>query len=221
MTVIAADAFTGTSGDQIGGRATTGGTWSRMDPGAADQVVISSSGTAAQILNTGVAFRSARLVWTATPSSADYEVSATFSTPDPGVGGRCAVLVRCGADDSDYGYRLDLNLGSGELRLYKHWSTIQVAGASYPPTADVPFTLTLRAVGTALTGYVNGVEAVSGADSDITAVRNGGFLLEYTGTIENAAVQSPRIDAWAVDDLSTPSGPSAAATLGINKGFIR
>lgn len=155
--------------------------------------------------------RSAGLAYyNAVPASADYSVEATvvaFSSI-----GATGVAGRIDIGSSNF-YYLYIKQGNGELVLAKMVdgvpATLDVElmtfGASASGTSHV---LRLEMVGTAIKGYVGGVEMVSATDSTFAAAGRGGIRAPAISDTETGK----HIDSLRIYDSTSP--PVTAATAG-------
>ena len=148
------------------------------------------------------------------PATADYTVEATvriFTTVTSPADLNLGIAGRMSTSADTY---YALYYQAGELVLIKRvngvtataldiWTTTLTGGGTN-------YTFALEMIGTAIKGYVNGVERVSATDSAITAVGRGG--LRSNGI--NDTSTGNHIDNFRVFDATTPpTGQSFAFGL--------
>jgi hypothetical protein len=112
----------------------------------------------------------------ATPPTADYSVEGVIQRSGFG-GGANGVLGRFTGQGTHY--RLELNEYANQLRLIllNAWSSSVLGTYAWSPS-DGTYTIRLEMIGSAIKGYLGGVERISVTDTAISAAGLAGISLE-------------------------------------------
>lgn len=168
-----------------------GGTWTKHP----------SFATAAQVIGAedkvqgGSTTATSLYTHSGSPLSADYYVQSDVSWSSsldalPGVAARVNVAANTA-------YRIDIDL-SGAFRLIKVVAGVATVLATWgAATAGVTYRVRISVVGTAIKGYVDGVERLSVTDASITAAGKAGIAVRQNGRVDNfLAVDLPEGNPW-------------------------
>lgn len=212
---FASSSFTGTNGTEL----------TASDAGWVRHTTASASGVNAQIANNRarISASSGNTYYyrSEAPASADYSVFASIVRRS-GDSGSAGVVGRM-STSAVTGYLAQHDEGNG-WRLFKIVAgSYTQLGSSYAQTLtiDQAYNVELRMAGTSIKVFVDGVERISAADSEITAAGRAGINLYANGggigDVYNHHIDDfDAVDAAAGDTtapvLTSPVGTSTGAT---------
>jgi hypothetical protein len=185
----------------------TGATWTLFGASSAPSV----DATNDRVILTTAAVSSLAYA-SGAPAAADYEVQGVldFGSTIDGLYVIAGRINTAAADFTYYGVgysAIDLGGGAGWVMLKEINGAVTQLGATYSgetPTNGSSHTVKLSMVGTAIKGYVNGVERFSVTDSSLASAGRAGLRL-YTGSgISTTA--GGRLTSISADDGLAASG---------------
>jgi hypothetical protein len=216
MSTFLSDTFTGSSGNLSGHSPDTGGTWVQHGSYTGCALNLDGSGH----VEVGTNSTDALYYNTASPASADYDVTVTLTniagtTQFPAAAGR----INTGADTY---YRAQAQTDAGTLYLYKTvaGTTTQLGSTVTGLSYTAGDTITLSMVGTTIVAKYNGTAKITVTDSAISAAGKAG--LKAYGTTSGTQFDS----VTGVDTSSssatafTLSGPSAGPESAPSSNFV-
>lgn len=219
MAIFVNDTFTGANGTALTAHTSEGTTWARHSwNSGASTPEIQGNALQATATNDEEYFYADNA-----PAAADYEATTRFVISTVSNANLAAACVRL-ATGAATGYSLyyNSNFGSPILRLYKNIAgTTTALGSNVAASLGVDtYLITLKAVGTALTGRVQRtsdsqwltsagawqagqVDCMSATDGDITAAGKAGLMIGCRSSASENA-----IDSFVAADISsgTPVG---------------
>lgn len=215
MANIAADAFGGTPGDEL---SVYNASWTKVTGNTGDAVLTAANRLRASSTTAAAYYHSA------TPPSADYEVTADWyyansaGTPAAGVIGRCDTgantfySARIFEVSSVPVLQLVKLVAGTQTQLGSNVAITTVAGNTYP--------IKLRMSGTTIEAYFNGAGSpdISVTDSSITAAGKAGVRFGNTSTPSDAATY--HLDNWSADTLAGGGGISFASRRAFPRAIL-
>lgn len=134
-----------------------------------------------------------------TPASADYDVTCTYRVYTTVSTLNLGICVRMSTTEDTY---YSMYYQAGELVLIKRVDGVTSPALDYYigslTGGGTDYTFKLETIGTAIKGYVNGIERVSATDSSITAAGKAGLR----SLASNDAATGNHIDNFVATDTS-------------------
>jgi hypothetical protein len=193
---FASDTFTDTATTSLASHTpTSGGSWTKHANSTAGNAVISNAN---RVRNPTAGGQWNIYYHSATPAAADYDVSATVVMKSDNNVSAAGPMGRIDTSETR-GYLFVYNTSANGWRLFKVVSgTFTQLGSTYSQTltVDVEYVAKLEMVGTAIKGYVDGVQRISVTDSSVTATGKAGLWLEDTAS-DSVGLS---LDTWEAED---------------------
>jgi hypothetical protein len=193
---VATDSLAGTAGTTLEAHTSGGVTWVRA-AASTDELVIRAGGGVRQTATNGATSYAATSPATAT---ADYYVTGTF-LPQTAAANNVGVGVRVQSNDAD-GYYAIYQTAASSLGLFR----VSGNGATFTPLGSYTFTetvgssitISVGAVGTALTVQLNGSTVISGVSDSTYATGIPGVNMYSSGDTDSTG--------WAMTSFSYTNG---------------
>jgi hypothetical protein len=207
---IARDNFSGTAGTLLQSHAgQTGATWAHSGTSQTDAVLTDTG----SVRRNGVG--AAMYSTSGTPPSADYSVSADFTTKSALDQDGIQVIGRVGSGDNYYaaGYTSNgAGTGKAELSKVVNGTATSLGSIATPFTVGQVYSIKLVMVGTTISMAVDGSVIASATDGSLTAAGKAGLRFGFAG-----ATPSPTNTTGAQADNFAVT-PPAADSMGTNPG---
>ena len=195
MAVIFSDTFTDTAGTNLTGHTPTVGTsWDYIS--GAGTLGITDANRARQLSASG-AYDNALYTATAGSSPTDYEVTAVVRR----IGSDDDVVSLVGRYSGGNYYKLDWFFSSGLFRIDSSGGGGLVQTVHGVPTISTDYTVKFSLIGTALKGYIDGVEILSTTNGSYGSGKSGLRLQMQSASPSNA--NGIHVDTFSVDDLAS------------------
>lgn len=200
VTTYSNDTFTEGSDTALSSHtAETGGSWTRHPNFAATATVQASTDRVV-----GDSGSTAIYYHAATPSNADYDVTATLRASDLSTG-LPGVIGRMNTSASTFYQAYISDSSTLTLAAVVAGSTVASTTKSFSFSTNTNYTVTLRMRGTRIEVIINSQSIVGFTDSNITATGKAGLRTRDTGSVDNFVVTDDTIqnDVVIADGLWT------------------
>lgn len=199
MALIFRDTFSDSDGTLLQNHTPNTGTgWTR---------VWNSSGRSAEIdgniMRSEISDASDGFIYSAdvTYPSADYSVQADIDDPDSS-DDMNYIIARMTDQDNFYSIRFNEDTLELHKKVSGSWTELDsdTNGGDYVQPGD---TVKIEVIGTAIKGYIDGVEVLSATDSDLTSAGKGGFAFGGGNELENSSddLASQEWDNFEIDNI--------------------